>query len=996
MVQKSNQISVNSVKGVPKSSYPSLGRDDHVRQVIPDRHPITVRNSTVHHNNKTLKIGTWNVRTMYQKGKLDNIIMEMKRMEINILGLSEVRWKGAGIMKTQNTTMVYSGGDEHHRGVGLLLDSQCSNTLKGFWAVNDRIIVAKLNGKPFDIGIVQAYAPTADKDEEEVEKFYEDLDKAMKQLKSQDIKIVMGDFNSKVGSEKVENIVGPFGIGKTNERGERLIDWCRENKFIVTNSWFQNHPRRCWTWKSPGDRTRNQIDFILIQERFRNSITSSKSMPGADCGSDHVPVISHLKVKLKKLKKPERTPRLDFQCLRQDNDLKNAFTISIKNKFEILDSLTTADERWQKMKECIHETTSALIPETTGKVHKKWMNENILNLMEERRKAKHNNDKYTELDKKIKTECNKAKERWINSQCQKIENNRYTDTKCMHQRIKEVTGQKSTPKSGCIKSKTGDILMDKADILKRWSEYIEELFHDTRGPPPAIENIVEGPTILKEEVEHALSKMKLGKATGPDRIPAEVFLALDDLGITEITKLMNIIYDSGEIPVDMKRSIFIALPKKPGTTDCEQHRTISLMSHLTKVLLRIIMKRVRNKLDPEISETQFGFVPDSGTRNAIFTLQTLMERSIEVQRDLYLCFIDYSKAFDRVKHEELFKILKQLNLDGKDLRILQNLYWEQEAALRVENEYSEFKPICRGVRQGCVLSPDLFNIYSEMILRKISDYDGVKVNGHNINNLRYADDTVLIADSEKQLQKILSVVSKESKKRGLDLNAKKTECMVVSKKEQIPACNINCEGEKIKQVDKFKYLGFMVTPDGRCDTEIQKRIAIAKNTFNKMSSLLKNRNISMDTKMRIIKSYVWSVFLYGCECWNISNNMKKKLEATEMWFIRRLLRISWTEKKTNEEVLQQAGLQRTLMKTIRKRQLEFFGHANRKEGLEKLVLCGKIEGKKGRGRPRLSFMDSLNAFATNKTKTNNNLIQLTGNRTDWRTMTVDACIRPDT
>ena len=92
-------------------------------------------------------------------------------------------------------------------------------------------------------------------------------------------------------------------IGDTNERGEKLIEWCKANDFTVTNTWFKNHPRRQWTWMSPGDRTRNKIDYILIQNRFRNSIKSSKSMPGADCDSDHAPVLCKLLVKLRKLKK---------------------------------------------------------------------------------------------------------------------------------------------------------------------------------------------------------------------------------------------------------------------------------------------------------------------------------------------------------------------------------------------------------------------------------------------------------------------------------------------------------------------------------------------------------------------------------------------------------------------------------------------------------------------------------------------------------------------
>jgi len=139
-----------------------------------------------------------------------------------------------------------------------------------------------------------------------------------------------------------------------------------------------------------------------------------------------------------------------------------------------------------------------------------------------------------------------------------------------------------------------------------------------------------------------------------------------------------------------------------------------------------------------------------------------------------LCFIDYSKAFDKVRHDDLFDILKNLNIDGKDLRFVRNLYWEQEAAIRINGQRSDFIPIRRGVRQGCVMSPDLFNLYSEIILRYIENEEGIKVGGVNITNIRYADDTVLIATSEQDLQRMLKVVATKSKEKGLSLNASKT------------------------------------------------------------------------------------------------------------------------------------------------------------------------------------------------------------------------------
>ncbi|GFO08467.1 endonuclease-reverse transcriptase [Plakobranchus ocellatus] len=366
----------------------------------------------------------------------------------------------------------------------------------------------------------------------------------------------------------------------------------------------------------------------------------------------------------------------------------------------------------------------------------------------------------------------------------------------------------------------------------------------------------------------------------------------------------------------------------------------------------------------------------------------MIERALEVQKDVYLCFIDYTKAFDRVRHDEIIKQLTQLKIDGKDLRIIKNMYWDQKAAMRVEGEVSKFQNIKRGVRQGCVLSPDLFSLYSEIIMRNLEGHPGIKIGGSNINNLRYADDTVLIAENEKDLQQLLDIVKEESEKKGLELNRKKTEVMVVSRKQELPIINIYIKGTRLKQKDQFKYLGSWISSDGRNNSEVASRIAQAKTNFQKMKTVLTNKNISIRTRRRALECYIEPILMYGCEAWTISKQTQKKLEATEMWFLRRMLRISWTAKKTNDTVLEEAHTTRLLISKIRKRQATFFGHVMRREKLENLVTTGMLEGKRSRGKQREKLIEGLTDWL--KAGKSLEAIEATKDRKKWRTMIANA------
>ena len=156
--------------------------------------------------------------------------------------------------------------------------------METWWPVSDRVVYMKIKGSPIDINIIQVYAPTTNHADDVVESFYQKVEEARSQAKPHEMKIIMGDLNAKVGRGREGDIVGNFGLGERNERGDGWVEWCGRWQQVILNTWFRQHPRHLWTWRSPGDRYRNQIDYVTINKRFINAVRGVKTFPGADCG----------------------------------------------------------------------------------------------------------------------------------------------------------------------------------------------------------------------------------------------------------------------------------------------------------------------------------------------------------------------------------------------------------------------------------------------------------------------------------------------------------------------------------------------------------------------------------------------------------------------------------------------------------------------------------------------------------------------------------------
>ena len=216
--------------------------------------------------------------------------------------------------------------------------------------------------------------------------------------------------------------------------------------------------------------------------------------------------------------------------------------------------------------------------------------------------------------------------------------------------------------------------------------------------------------------------------------------------------------------------------------------------------------------------------------------------------------------------------------------------------------------------------------------------------GRNINNLRYADNTTLTAESEEELNSLLMKVKEESEKFGLKPNIQKTKIMASG-----PITSWQIDVGTVKTVTDFILGGSKITADGDCSHKIKRHLLLGRKSMTNQDSILKSRDITLPTKVCLVKATVFPVVMYGCESWTIKKAEQQRIDAFELWCWRRLLRVPWTARRSNQSILKESSPECSLEGLRLKLKLQNFGHLMRTDSLEKTLMLGKIEGRRRSG-----------------------------------------------
>jgi len=927
-----------------------------------------------------IAIATWNVRTLAQSGKLKELTHEMERYNWHIVGLCEARWLHSGVFQTDEGHAFYYSGQENKRanGVGFLVNKSIKNTILGCQPITDRLMTIRLHAKLFNITIIQVYAPTSDYTDEQIEEFYSRVQATIDKVDKKDIIIVQGDWNAKVGADAQQDWKEHCGTNcnnKSNERGLRLLEFAAHNKMVLSNTLGKHKSSRINTWHAPDGKHHSQIDYILVQSRFKAGINKPKTRtyPGADIGSDHDLVILNFNVRLKENRKA-KSNRLKFNLDKlKDPTVATEFQAEIGGRFAPLllleEDVETITNNFNSI---IVESAKKVLGKQRKKV-KPWITEAILDLCDTRRSLKKKRNtveekaKYRGINKKIRREMKSAKQKWINDQCADMEdcltNN---NTKQAFQLVKDLTRQKQSTAT-TIKDKNGNNLTEETDILNRWTEYCSELYnYQSKGDTSILTNQEstndDNFPILREEVENAIKSLKTGKSAGNDNIPAELLKSGGNSVVDILTAICNKIWETGEWPEAWTQSLIITLPKKGNLQLCQNYRTISLISHASKVMLKVILKRLQPQAENIIAEEQAGFRKGRSTIEQIFNLRLLCEKHLEQQKDLFHVFIDFKKAFDRVWHDALWATMKKFNIGKKLINSIQQLYSRATSAVMAQGTTGKWFHTSVGVRQGCLLSPTLFNIFLEEIMNDaLEDHSGtISIGGRSITNLRFADDIDGIAGTEQELASLVKRLDESSTRYGMEISAEKTKLM--TNKDGGISADIKVHDVTLETVENFKYLGAIISDKGS-KPEILSRIALTTAALTKLRKIWKDHSISTGHKIRLMRALVLSIFLYACETWTLTSALQKKIQATEMRCFRNILGISYIEHVTNERVKEiiesHIGPYKSLLSVVKERKLKWYGHTTRAAGMPKLILQGTVEGRRKRGRQRKRWADNI-------------------------------------
>lgn len=954
---------------------------------------------------------------MYEEGAIINLVGELQKYNIEIAAIQEKHLAGTSIQKVNNYTLFTSGNESRRLGVGFLIKDTIEEDVKYFGAQSERICSIRIKTRHKTISIINAHAPTEEKDEETKDEFYEILEEMVQKIPKTDLKLVIGDMNAKVGREEIYREVtgGESKHEESNDNGLRLITFAIEQKMKIMSTHFKRKDIHKGTWRIPGRKETNQIDHVLGEEEEARRIKNVRTYRGADADSDHFLVIMEIKLSKMERKRRKNKKEIKYNVKElQNTETAGKYIESIEGEYKDKDGQGEEVElKWKKFEESIIKATRANLPRYRRIRRSHWMDEACKEEINKKTRMwqkflhtqmEQDKNLFKEQKNKVKQMCRARKRKYMEEEIRDIEEKyRNKEIRNFYKGVKGIrTENKGTQRY--VKDKEGELLGNPQEVKERWKEYFElelNISERLRGEESVEEEgelggetqeeEIRGPE--KEEIREIIHKMKNNKSPGENGITAENLKYGGEIVIDKVHELIKIIWNTEKMPQQWAKALIVPVPKKGDRTECSNYRGIAISDITYKVLAIVIKRRLEGYIEAELGEYQAGFRKNRSTSDQIFTMKQILIGAYEYEIPTQMLFVDFKAAYDSIIKEKMYEALRVMGIPRKIIRLVKMTLNDTRCAVKINGEISESFEVKRGVRQGDPLSTLLFNAALELTIRK----SGINRSGTLLNKshqcLAYADDILLIARSRKKLEEVAGDLFKTAKQIGLQINKSKTKYMELKNKQGENRQNnlrvqMGEEGvQEFEEVEEYMYLGVLITNKCKEEREIDLRIAKGSRCAGSVNRIIRSKNVSRNTKLRIYKTILRPTVLYSSETWTMTKKTQYSLEVWERKVLRRIYggkKVDgvW-ERRTNAEIYELYN-EPNITQVIKARRLQWLGHMERlpDERIVKEVRWRIPEGRRKRGRPRKKWWEAVKEDL--KEKGGHNWKQIAKDRERWK------------
>jgi len=437
--------------------------------------------------------------------------------------------------------------------------------------------------------------------------------------------------------------------------------------------------------------------------------------------------------------------------------------------------------------------------------------------------------------------------------------------------------------------------------LPRLRNHVRQRKHTNRG----YEHLFNCESFCLEELQFLLDRLKKGKASGPDEIPVEFFKWLNASNQTRLLTLINYWWNNAVFPRDKLKAFVASIYKKGDPKKQENYRPISLLNAFYKIYAALIQTRLAQTIDRALQKTQYGFRKSRSTVIPLACVKRICERAEASQDPMFMVFLDWEKAFDRVIHDKLFQALAEMGLPLKYLDAIASLYHEPEFAVKIGGSSSSWKTQKRGIRQGCPLSPYLFIIVMHVLFEEVHDelnLTRARLDNLDFTELMYADDTAVVTNNVSGMNRLLSAIERRAAEYGLKFNRSKCVAMSFNSASRPRFM----DGTPVPMESSTKYLGSTISKSHDVKSEVTGRISACFAILNRLNFFWRKANCPDGFKLTVFDAVVRSKLVYGLEVAHIPKFLMQKLNAFQLKGLRKILKLDTTfvdRSNTNTKVL---------------------------------------------------------------------------------------------